>query len=102
LWSDYWTHKITKLVLSSNDSGTKFDATVNTKYDQNFTISAPASSISLTTLKSYIDEAVQNSGVSERSQTAQAESNAGSAQAIAEVIFAETGHYPSTVSEFST
>jgi len=63
LWSDFWTHKITKIVVTSDSDGTKVDSTINVKYDQTFNITAPSSSISLTTLKSYIDEALSDSGM---------------------------------------
>lgn len=63
LWSNFWTHKMTKIVISSDSDGTKVNSTTNVKYDQTFSITAPSSSISLTTLKSYIDEALTDSGM---------------------------------------
>jgi hypothetical protein len=56
LWVDVWSHQITKIELSGKDSGTTSSATVLPKFNQNVTITAPTSSITLTQLQSYIQD----------------------------------------------
>jgi len=56
LWVDVWSHQITKIELNGNDSGTTSSATILPKFNQEVTISAPATSITLTQLQTYIQD----------------------------------------------
>lgn len=56
LWTGIFSHKLTKLEMSSNDESASTNLIVNMKYNQNLTIDKPAKSISLTQLESYIDK----------------------------------------------
>jgi hypothetical protein len=60
IWVGAWSHKITRLTVKSSTSDTTFSATVLPKYDQKVEITAPASSISVTELKTYIEELFQS------------------------------------------
>lgn len=60
LWVDSWTHNATKLSLTGDSSGTKVSATIIPKYNQTVTVSAPSDSISLTQLKTYVEELVSS------------------------------------------
>lgn len=56
IWVSVWSHQITKVELSGKDSGTTAAATILPKFNQTVTITAPAKSISLTQLQSYIQD----------------------------------------------
>lgn len=56
LWVDVWSHQITKIEANNTSDGTTTTATILPKYNQSVTITAPAKSITLTQLQSYIQD----------------------------------------------
>jgi len=57
IWSNMWTHQLAKLEATQTDeNGTKATMLLDTKFNENVTVKAPDSSISLTQLQSYIQE----------------------------------------------
>ena len=55
---DYWSHQITKIDFSgSSDANNSFTAVIVPQFSQKVTIDTPATSISLTELSSYIQQA---------------------------------------------
>jgi hypothetical protein len=56
LWVDVWSHQITKIEANNNSDGTTTALTVLPKYNQSVTITAPAISITLTQLQTYIQD----------------------------------------------
>jgi hypothetical protein len=70
LWVDGWTHQITKASLNSkSDDGSELTGTIVPKYNQTFVITAPSTYISLSDLKSYIDETIQSISSSSNSSS---------------------------------
>lgn len=56
LWVDVWSHKPTKLVVSGKEDGTSVLATIKTDYNSKVEVTTPTDSISLSQLKTYIEE----------------------------------------------
>lgn len=56
VWVDAWSHKFTKLEASSGSESSTFNATIRPDYSQKVTVTAPSDSISLTQLKTYIED----------------------------------------------
>jgi hypothetical protein len=56
LWVDVWSHQMTKIELKGDSDGTKSSLTILPKFNQPVSITAPATSISLTQLQTYIQE----------------------------------------------
>ncbi len=56
LWIDTWSHRLTKIDISSTSKTSPGSLVLEAKYDETVTIKAPANSISLAELKSYIEE----------------------------------------------
>jgi hypothetical protein len=60
LWVDGWTHQISKINATDDNDGTKTSATIIPKFNQAVTVTIPTTFITLTDLKSVIEEAVQS------------------------------------------
>lgn len=61
LWIDGWSHQITKVTVKSPSSdSTQISGSIIPKYNQTINITTPSTFITLTDLKSYIEEAVQS------------------------------------------
>ncbi|NTW61932.1 hypothetical protein HGB25_00755 [Candidatus Saccharibacteria bacterium] len=56
LWIDTWSHKITKVAADGKSDSTTTTFELTPKYDQKVEIVAPAKSIPLSELKTYIEE----------------------------------------------
>ncbi len=56
LWVDVWSHQITKIEINGTDSGTTTTATILPEFNQPVTVTAPAKSITLTELQTYIQD----------------------------------------------
>jgi hypothetical protein len=56
LWSNMWSHQITKLEMNGSDDGTNTELSVLPKFNQTVVVKAPDSSISLSQLQTYIQE----------------------------------------------
>lgn len=56
LWVSVWTHQITRIELNGKSGSSTTTASLEPKYNQTVDITAPAKSITLADLKSYIDD----------------------------------------------
>lgn len=60
LWTNIWSHQITKIVASSTDNNrTSFEATLMPQYNQKVTITAPSTSITVSQLQTYVQDVAQ-------------------------------------------
>lgn len=60
LWIDNWSHNISKIEISSKSDSGKFTANIEPKYNIEASVSIPGDSISVSELKSYIEELVNS------------------------------------------